>query len=527
MCCIMGYAGHDLPRETFTEYLLRTTSRGPDDQRVAETEFGLLGFGRLAIMGLTPEGMQPFFRGADCVACNGELYGFRPVKAELEAEGYTFESDSDCEIILPLYYKYGLDMFRHLDAEFAMILYDSRKKLLIAARDPIGIRPLFYGYLADGSIIFASEAKNLVGLCAHVFPFPPGHYYKDGKFVRYADLTTVTRYSDDDLDTVTKKIREKLISAVEKRLDADAPLGFLLSGGLDSSLVCAISAKLLGKKIRTFAIGMDLDPIDLKYAKETADFIGAEHTAVTMTRQQVLDSLEEVIALLGTYDITTIRASMGMYLCCKAIHEQTDVRVLMTGEISDELFGYKYTDFAPSAKAFQQEAKKRVDELYMYDVLRADRCISVNSLEARVPFGDLDFVRYVMSIRPELKMNTYDMGKYLLRKAFADDHILPDDILWRQKAAFSDAVGHSMVDDLKDYAESLYSDEAFAEGCAKYEFAKPFTKESLLYRDIFEKYYPGQAKMVKDFWMPNKAWKGCDVKDPSARVLSNYGASGV
>ena len=527
MCCIMGYAGHDLPKETFTEYLLRTTSRGPDDQRVVETEFGLLGFGRLAIMGLTPEGMQPFFRGADCVACNGELYGFRPVKAELEAEGYTFESDSDCEIILPLYYKYGLDMFSHLDAEFAMILYDSRKKLLIAARDPIGIRPLFYGYLEDGSIIFASEAKNLVGLCAHVFPFPPGHYYKDGKFVRYADLTTVTKYSDDDLDTVTKTIREKLIAGVEKRLDADAPLGFLLSGGLDSSLVCAISAKLLGKKIRTFAIGMDLDPIDLKYAKETADFIGADHTEVTMTRRQVLDSLEEVIALLGTYDITTIRASMGMYLCCKAIHEQTDVRVLMTGEISDELFGYKYTDFAPSAEAFQQEAKKRVDELYMYDVLRADRCISVNSLEARVPFGDLDFVKYVMSIRPELKMNTYNMGKYLLRKAFADDHILPDDILWRQKAAFSDAVGHSMVDDLKEYAESLYSDEAFAKGCEKYSFAKPFTKESLLYRDIFEKYYPGQAEMVKDFWMPNKSWKGCDVQDPSARVLSNYGASGV
>ena len=163
----------------------------------------------------------------------------------------------------------------------------------------------------------------------------------------------------------------------------------------------------------------------------------------------------------------------------------------------------------------------------MYDVLRADRCISVNSLEARVPFGDLDFVKYVMSIRPELKMNTYDMGKYLLRKAFADDHILPDDILWRQKAAFSDAVGHSMVDDLKEYAESLYSDEAFVKGCEKYSFAKPFTKESLLYRDIFEKYYPGQAEMVKDFWMPNKSWKGCDVQDPSARVLSNYGASGV
>ena len=291
----------------------------------------------------------------------------------------------------------------------------------------------------------------------------------------------MTEYSRDDLDTVCKKIREKLIAGVEKRLDADAPLGFLLSGGLDSSLVCAISAKLLGKRIRTFAIGMDLDPIDLKYAREVADFIGAEHTEVIMTREQVLASLEEVVAMLGTYDITTIRASMGMYLCCKAIHEQTDVRVLMTGEISDELFGYKYTDFAPSAEAFQQEAKKRVDELYMYDVLRADRCISVNSLEARVPFGDLDFVKYVMSIRPELKK----------------------------------------------YAESLYSDEAFARGCEKYSFAKPFTKESLLYRDIFEKYYPGQAEMVKDFWMPNKSWKGCDVQDPSARVLSNYGASGV
>ena len=337
----------------------------------------------------------------------------------------------------------------------------------------------------------------------------------------------MTEYSRDDLDTVCKKIREKLIAGVEKRLDADAPLGFLLSGGLDSSLVCAISAKLLGKRIRTFAIGMDLDPIDLKYAREVADFIGAEHTEVIMTREQVLASLEEVVAMLGTYDITTIRASMGMYLCCKAIHEQTDVRVLMTGEISDELFGYKYTDFAPSPEAFQQEAKKRVDELYMYDVLRADRCIAVNSIEARVPFGDLDFVKYVMSINPKLKVNSYHMGKYLLREAFAADRILPEDILWRQKAAFSDAVGHSMVDDLKEYAESLYTDEEYEEKRKQYSFATPFTKESLLYRELFEKYYPGQAEMVKDFWMPNKDWEGCDVKDPSARVLSNYGASGV
>ena len=526
MCSIMGFTSPALTAEAVRPYFERTVSRGPDDSRVEQAGGGCLCFHRLAIMGLHDEGMQPFHLGGDMAVCNGELYGFRPIKAKL-AEKYDFVSDSDCEIILPLYREHGLKMFAELDAEFAMIIYDAEKDALIAARDPIGIRPLFYGYLDDGGIVFASEAKNLVGLCKEIAPFPPGHYYADGKFVRYADLTTVTRYSADGLDTIAKTIREKLIAAVEKRLDADAPLGFLLSGGLDSSLVCAISAKLLGKDIRTFAIGMDLDPIDLKYAQEAADFIGAEHTAVTMSKQQVLDSLEDVIALLGTYDITTIRASMGMYLCCKAIHETTDIRVLLTGEISDELFGYKYTDFAPSPEAFQQEAKRRVDELYMYDVLRADRCISVNSLEARVPFGDLDFVRYVMSIDPKYKVNTYDMGKYLLRKAFADDHILPDSILWRQKAAFSDAVGHSMVDDLKECAASKYTDREFEAKRQQYDFAQPFTKESLLYREIFEKYYPGQARMVKGFWMPNRDWPGCDVDDPSARVLKNYGASGV
>ena len=527
MCCVLGYAGHDLSKEKFTELLMRTASRGPDDQRVAETEFGLLGFGRLAIMGLTPEGMQPFFRGADCVACNGELYGFRPVKAELEAEGYTFKSDSDCEIILPLYYKYGLDMFRHLDAEFAMILYDSRKKLLIAARDPIGIRPLYYGVLQDGGMAFASEPKNLVGLCHRVMPFPPGHYYKDGKFTCYCDIAEVEEVCHDGLETVCKNIHDKLVAGIEKRLDADAPLGFLLSGGLDSSLVCSVAAKLLKKPIRTFAIGMSEDAIDLKYAREVADYIHSDHTEVIINRDIVLQNLEEVIRLLGTWDITTIRASMGMYLLCKAIHEQTDVRVLLTGEISDELFGYKYTDYAPTADAFQQESQKRIRELYMYDVLRADRCISANSIEARVPFGDLDFVRYVMAIDPEKKLNSYGKGKYLLRKAFEGDW-LPPEILWREKAAFSDAVGHSMVDDIKEYAESLYTDEEFQLRRANYSaHCMPFTKESLFYREIFEKYYHDQSRTIVDFWMPNKAWPGCNVNDPSARVLANYGASGV
>lgn len=343
--------------------------------------------------------------------------------------------------------------------------------------------------------------------------------------MRYCDIADTPAYSQDELPEILTNIREKLVAGVDKRLDADTPVGFLLSGGLDSSLVCAIAAKKLGRPIRTFAIGMSEDAIDLKYAKQVADYLHADHTEVIINRDIVLDALEKVVAMLGTWDITTIRASVGMYLVCKYIHEHTDIRVLLTGEISDELFGYKYTDYAPSAAAFQTESQKRIRELYMYDVLRADRSISVNSLEARVPFGDLDFVRYVMSIDPAKKLNTYGKGKYLLRKAFEGDW-LPESILWREKAAFSDAVGHSMVDDLKEYAETVYTDRDFAEKCGKYTYARPFTKESLMYREIFEKHYPGQAEMIVDYWMPNKAWPHCDVNDPSARVLANYGASG-
>lgn len=525
MCSIIGFAGKSLSAEEIMPFFEETVSRGPDDTRLVETPSGWLGFHRLAIMGLTDEGMQPFSLDGDMLVCNGEIYGFRPIREEL-AKTYEFASESDCEILLPLYHKYGTDMFSMLGSEFALIIYDHETDSLIAARDPIGIRPLFYGYDRGGEIVFASEAKNLVGMVEKVSPFPPGHFYKDGEFVSYIDLTGVEEYSTGDVEEACKVIREKLIHSVEERLDADAPLGFLLSGGLDSSLVCAISAKLLGRSIKTFAIGMDTDAIDLKYARTAADYIGADHTEFYMSREDVIEALPEVIRLLGTWDITTIRASLGMYLCCKKIHETTDIRVLMTGEISDELFGYKYTDFAPSDEAFQQEAARRVEELYMYDVLRADRCISSNSLEGRVPFGDTDFVKYVMSIDPAIKRNSYGMGKYLLRHAFEDDHILPDEILWRQKAAFSDAVGHSMVDDLKEYAEGYYTDEEFETLRIKYDYARPFTKESLLYREIFEQYYPGQAEMIKDFWMPNREWEGCDVDDPSARVLSNYGESG-
>ena len=525
MCSFMVYTKNDIKEEKFLESFEKINYRGPDMSRIDFTN-GMWGFHRLAIMGLNEKGMQPFYFKNNKIVCNGEIYGFRRLKKSLENEGYVFSSDSDCEILLPMYEKYKEEMFKKLDAEFACVIYDADLNDYIAARDPIGIRPLFYGYSkVSDSIMFASEAKALVDLCNKVLPFPPGSYYKNGKFIKYYDATKYTRYNDEDLNIIFKNIHDKLEKAVLKRIDSDAPIGYLLSGGLDSSLVCSIAARHSNKPIRTFAIGMSKDAIDLKYAREVADFIGSDHTEVFMDEKQVIDILREVIYHLETWDITTIRASIGMYLLTKWIHENTDIKVLLTGEVSDELFGYKYTDFAPNALEFQLESEKRIRELYMYDVLRADRSISGTSLEARVPFADLDFVNYVMGINPEKKLNTYNKGKYLLRMAFKDNY-LPEDILYREKAAFSDAVGHSMVDYLKEYANNKYSDSEYLELIKKYKKHQPFTKESLLYREIFEEFYPGLSDMIVDYWMPNKNWEGCNVNDPSARVLKNYGDSG-
>lgn len=524
MCSIIGLSKCD-DFEKIKKSFEKSNSRGPDGTSYYNANSALLGFKRLAIMGLNEFGMQPFSYDDKVLVCNGEIYGFRDIKIELLKKGYSFKSDSDCEIILPLFKEFGFEMFSKLDAEFALIIYDKKEDKIIAARDPLGIRPLYYGKSkSNDTYVFASEPKILVDLVEDIFPFPPGYYFDGEKFIQYSFITDVeskhTRMRD-----VEKNIHSLLVEGVRKRLDSDAPIGFLLSGGLDSSLVCSIATKVLKKPIETFAIGMEKDAIDLKYAKEVADYLKTNHHEVIITRDDVISSLEEVIYNLATYDITTIRASVGMYLLCKYIHENTDIKVLLTGEISDELFGYKYTDYAPNPEEFQKESKKRIDEIHMYDVLRADRCISSNSLEARVPFGDLAFVKYVMEIDPKIKMNRYNKGKYLLRKAFEGDY-LPKDILYREKAAFSDAVGHSLVEDIKEFAEDYYTDEEFEINRKKYTFAQPFTKESLMYREIFEKYYPGQAHMIKDFWMPNKSWKGCDVDDPSARFLKNYGDSG-
>jgi len=526
MCGFVYFHKTQLAKEQFDRALESIHHRGPDDTEFGQIENNLFGFKRLAIMDPTHKGDQPFKSSSALLMCNGEIYNYKALKLEFSAYQYT--SKSDCEVILPLYEKGGIELVvDKIDGEFAFVILDKQTKELFAARDPMGIRPLFYGKTKNGEVAFASEAKALKETCTDIVPFPPGSYYKDGEIKSFNDLARRYEYVDHTLEEVTQNIHDLLVEGVKKRLQSDTPIGFLLSGGLDSSLVCAIAQKYSDKPIKTFGIGMSEDAIDLKYAKEVADHIGSDHTEVIITREDVLASLNDVIKSLESWDITTTRASVGMYLICKYIHEKTDIKVLMTGEVSDEIFGYKYTDFAPSPEEFQKEAQKRVRELYIYDVLRADRCISAHSLEARVPFSDTEFVEYVMSIDPTLKMNSYGQGKYLLRAAFEKGDYLPKSILYREKAAFSDAVGHSLVDTIKEYAESLYTDSEFKMAQRKYTYKQPFTKESLLFREIFESHYPNLSHLIMDYWMPNKEWENCDVSDPSARVLPNYGASGV
>ncbi len=528
MCGFSVYTGSDkMMRLKVASEFQKIKYRGPDNSVYADlNEKGWMGFHRLKIMDVSNDGNQPMQQDNIHLVCNGEVYNYPVLKADYE-QRYEFHSSSDCEVIIPMYKELGMvETARRLDAEFVCVIYDEERNTYLAARDPIGIRPMFYGYANDGAILFASEMKAISSICEEVMPFPPGHVYDGEKFVSYKDISRVEKFSDHELEEVLEQINRTLTEGVEKRLQSDVPVGFLCSGGLDSSLVCAIAARKMDKPIRTFAVGIDEDAIDTKYARIVADYLGADHTEVLFSRQDIFDTLSTLIYNIETYDITTIRASMGMYLVSKYIRENTDIRVLMTGEISDEIFGYKYTDFAPSPEAFQEEAEKRIREIYMYDVLRADRSISSCGLEARVPFGDLEFVDYVMSIRPELKMNFTGIGKYLLRKAFEGDY-LPQEILYREKAAFSDAVGHSVTDYLKQYAEEIYSGQDLLEAKKRYQHATPISKESLMYRDIFENHFPGRSHCIKDFWMPNKTWENCNVDDPSARVLPNYGKSGM
>ena len=525
MCGFMVVCSRSESLEIFEKEFDQISYRGPDQRVILEADEGIYGFHRLSIMDLSHNGKQPFVSKRTKVVCNGEIYNFKKLKEEFK-DDFNFKSESDCEVILPLFEKHGIEkLCEKLDGEYATVIFSNG--IFYAARDPLGIRPLFYGKnKKDGAYCFSSEAKSLVNICDDIRPFPPGCFYDGNKIQRYFDVNKIEVMAELPLDEIYEGIHDHLYRAIEKRMDSDAPIGFLLSGGLDSSLVCAVAAKISEQPIETFAVGIDTNPIDTKYAKIVADYLGTKHHEVIFTKDEAFEHLSDLIYRLETWDITTIRAAMGMSLVCKYIKEKTKIKVVLTGEVSDELFGYKYTDFAPNSNEFQKEACKRVEELYLYDVLRADRAISSHSLEARVPFSDQSFVEYVTSINPKQKMNWSGQGKYLLRKAFDHSDYLPNEILFREKAAFSDAVGHDMVDWLKALAEEKYTDEEFELKIKNFSHGRPFTKESLMYREIFEKHFQGNSSLIKDFWMPNSEWENCDVKDPSARVLPNYGDSG-
>lgn len=526
MCGYLVYCGNPKGMEsklTLSSDLI--SHRGPDRYCQWSHITGWWGFHRLAIMDTSEEGDQPFHdvTNQNSLVCNGEIFNYKDLKKSLV---YDFKSDSDCEVLLPLYSQIGMKaLCQTLDGEFSFVLYDGKLKKYMAARDPIGIRPLFYGYTKTQHMVFASEMKALHQLCEKIFVFPPGHWFDGEKFEPYCDLLSQVPPQHKELDEITSSIADHLRSAVQKRLEADVPVGFLLSGGLDSSLVCGIAAKYSDKPLTTFAIGMEHDAIDLKYAKQVAEHLGTIHHEVIITKAQVLEALPHVIYHLESWDITTIRAAIGMYLICQYIKEKTEIKVVLTGEVSDELFGYKYTDYAPDAEAFQEEARKRISEIHLYDVLRADRCIAAHGLEARVPFGDKHFVAYVMGIQVQLKMNKHGIGKYLLRKAFEKEGLIPHSILMREKAAFSDAVGHSLVDILKEYSKTKYSPDEFSKKTDSLPGPEVLGREGLLYREIFSSFYPSRESLIPSYWLPNQSWKHCQVTDPSARVLPNYGAS--
>jgi asparagine synthase (glutamine-hydrolysing) len=494
--------------------------RGPDGFAILKTQKCVMAFNRLAINDTSQAGMQPFVQEDGVLVCNGEVYNHREIH----------QSDpplkNDCACLIPLIQKYGIlaaaDMIRGV---FALCYYDDKASAFYAARDPIGVRPLFYARRKGGMMVFASEVKSFTPLTkSEVQIFPPGHIYDSrlDKFVCYYPCywtsahKFVTRGTGDD-----NRLVQTLTKAVERRIaNTDRDVCFLLSGGLDSSLMVAIARRLLGPSahIKTFSIGTENSP-DCKAALRVSEYLNTDHTEVRFDTQTGIDALYDVILCIESYDTTTVRASVPMWLLCKHISENTEYRVVISGEGSDEIFGgYLYFHYAPTVDEFVAENTRRLQLLHQFDVLRADRCVAGNGLEARVPFLDRDFVEYAMGELDQTLKTVHPtdrpMEKWVLRKAF--EGYLPDDILWRQKDAFSDAVGYSWVNELKWWANTVITDYVFeCEVKSAGGHNAPLTKEEALYRGMFMDIYDF-PRLISEMWRP----KWTDQTDPSAKKLN-------
>lgn len=523
MCGILAVIG-SVKKELTLEMALKAskklTHRGPDESGHVVTSSGhILCHERLSIVDLKT-GKQPIkSEDESYLIHNGEIYNHKELRATLSKE-YERQGLSDSEIILHGYLDMGPSIVSKLDGVFAFII--SHKDKVLVARDPIGVKPLFFGEDDQGALWFASEAKSLEDICEIVESFPVGHYYtKEEGFVRYFKPSWWTGDIKPSRDA--SKVRELLTKACTKRLMSDVPVGVLLSGGLDSSLVSSIVARELkkeGRTVKSFSIGLNKDSKDLVKAREVAEFLGTEHHEITYTVEEGISYMRKLIEKVETYDVTTIRASTPMLIMTEYIRKQ-GVKVVLSGEGADEMFGgYLYFGNAPTSDEFHDETVRRVKRLHTSDVQRADRSTMGAGVEARVPFLDLEFLDEVMNLDPELKVikKGEKMEKHVLRKAFdtPDDPYLPDSILWRQKEQFSDGVGYSWVDGLKEFAEEVISDIEFARRESLFPHNTPLTKEAFLYRKIYASIFKNKSmvKLVKR-WIPR--WQDYDI-DPSGRA---------
>ena len=530
MCGIFGIIGDEFIINNLAQIhdaISLIEHRGPDSttMQIYDENRLLFGFHRLAIMDPTRKGNQPLNLNGYYLICNGEIYNYKKL---IEEEGFEVKTGSDCEVILHMYNKYGIEAtIRRLDGVFAFILYDFNNKVLHVGRDPVGVRPLFY-FRTNEAMGFCSEAKSLEYLfddsSVEINIFSPGTYMSiDEDFnlftkIYYTYDYTPMIYSDSE-EEVMKNIKVLFAKAVNKRLMSDRPLGCLVSGGLDSSLVASIISHLGKDKLETFSIGIGNSP-DLNYADEVASYLGTNHHRVELDVEDFINAVPDVIKSIESYDITTIRASVPNYLLAQYISRETDIKVILSGEGADEILGgYLYFHNAPDMESFNNETHRRVRLLHQYDVLRSDRTTAAHGLEVRVPFLDKEFINYVLSLEPKYKVpfdgDEKRIEKYILRKAF-DGKYLPDNILWRQKDAFSDAVGYNWVTSIKEHANNEISDEEFADREELYPYNTPDTKEAYYYRKIFEEYYPGRAEWIREIWRP--LWS--DTTEPSATALS-------
>ncbi|MDG1922328.1 MAG: asparagine synthase B [Glaciecola sp.] len=482
--------------------------RGPDWSGIWNNDNAILCHERLAIVDVDT-GAQPLIssNGKQALAVNGEIYNHKALAAEYAAD-YDFATKSDCEVIIPLYQRFGPEFIDKLEGMFAFVIYDETNNTYLIARDHIGIIPLYTGYDEHGNFYVASEMKALVPVCKTVSEFPPGHYLdsSSGQLVKYYQRDWMSYDNVKDNETNLEDLKAAFEKSVKSHLMSDVPYAVLLSGGLDSSLVSAVAAQYVAKRVEdgdqsdawwprlhSFAVGLEGAP-DLLAAKKVADMIGTVHHEINFTIQEGLDAIRDVIYYLETYDTTTIRAATPMYLMTRKI-KAMGIKMVLSGEGADEIFGgYLYFHKAPNAKEFHEETVRKLDRLHMFDCARANKSTSAWGVEARVPFLDKEFIDVAMRLNPKDKMCVDGkMEKWILRKAFDDNTYLPDEVLWRQKEQFGDGVGYSWIDSIRDFVEEQVSDQQLANAGFRFPINTPDTKEGYFYRTIFEGYFPQES----------------------------------